>query len=112
MPGVEAKSARRMAFYVLQQPPSYAEELSRVLTALKERVGSCSICGNITDQDPCSICSDPLRDRGLLCVVETVEDLFSIEHAGVFAGLYQVLGGRVSPLDGETLDDHVLESLL
>ncbi|MDI9388831.1 MAG: recombination mediator RecR [Synergistota bacterium] len=112
MPGVGAKSARRMAFYVLQQPPSYAEELSRVLTALKERVGSCSICGNITDQDPCSICSDPLRDRGLLCVVETVEDLFSIEHAGVFSGLYQVLGGRVSPLDGETLDDHVLESLL
>jgi len=94
MPGVGAKSARRMAFYVLQQPPSFADELARVLAALKERVHNCSICGNITDDDPCSICSDPLRDRKVLCVVETVEDLFSIEHAGVFSGVYQVLGGR------------------
>ncbi len=111
MPGVGAKSARRMAFYVLQQPPSFADELARVLAALKERVHNCSICGNITDDDPCSICSDPLRDRKVLCVVETVEDLFSIEHAGVFSGVYQVLGGRESPLDGETLDGKVLEAL-
>lgn len=100
-----------MAFFVLQQPPSFADELARFLLALKERVHACSVCGNITDDDPCSICSDPLRDRRLLCVVETVEDLFSIEHAGIFAGVYHVLGGRVSPLDGETLDDRVLAGL-
>lgn len=111
MPGVGAKSARRMAFFVLQQPPSFADDLARFLVALKERVHACSVCGNITDDDPCSICSDSLRDHRLLCVVETVEDLFSIEHAGVFAGVYHVLGGRVSPLDGETLDDRVLARL-
>jgi len=112
MPGVGAKSARRMSFYVLQQPPSYADELSRCLSTLKEKVHPCSVCGNITDDDPCAICSDPLRDRKLLCVVETVEDLFSIEHAGVFSGVYHVLGGRISPLDGETLEEDVLRSLV
>lgn len=100
-----------MAFYVLQQPPSFADELARVLVTLKERVHPCPVCGNITDDDPCSICSDPFRERSLLCVVETVEDLFSIEHAGVFSGVYHVLGGRVSPLDGETLDENVLAGL-
>ncbi|NLM70351.1 MAG: recombination protein RecR [Synergistaceae bacterium] len=111
MPNVGSKSARRMAFYVLQQPPSYADELARLLVALKEKIHPCSICGNITDSDPCSICSDPLRDRRSLCVVETIEDLFSIETAGVFSGLYHVLGGRVSPLDGETIDDKRLSDL-
>ncbi len=111
MPGIGAKSARRMAFFVLQQPPSFANELSSQLAVLKERIHSCSVCGNITDCDPCAICSDPLRDRRSICVVETVEDLFSIENAGFFTGVYHVLGGRVSPLDGETLDTNNLVAL-
>ena len=101
-----------MAFYVLQQPPSYADELAECLSKLKERITSCSRCGNITDDDPCSICSDLLRDKKTLCVVETVEDLISIEQAGIFSGVYHVLGGRVSPLDGEDIDETAFGKLL
>lgn len=111
LPGVGAKTARRMAFFILQQPPSFAQELSENLAVLKERIRTCSRCGNITDSDPCAICSDVLRDRKTLCVVETVEDLISIEQAEVFSGVYHVLGGRISPLEGEDLDDETLAKL-
>jgi len=110
-PGIGSKTARRMAFFVLQQPASFSDELSRCLEDLKERIHFCPKCGNITDTDPCRICSDLLRDRKTLCVVETVEDLIAMEQGGVFSGLYHVLGGRVSPLDGEDLDGEVLENL-
>jgi recombination protein RecR len=112
LPGVGAKTARRMAFFVLQQPVSYAEELAACLSGLKDRIFTCSRCGNITDREPCAVCSDLLRDRSTLCVVETVEDLISIEQAGVYSGLYHVLGGRVSPLDGEDLDEECLARLV
>jgi recombination protein RecR len=112
LPGVGAKTARRMAFFVLQQPASYAEELAACLSGLKDRIFTCSRCGNITDREPCGICSDLLRDRKTLCVVETVEDLISIEQSGVYSGLYHVLGGRVSPLDGEDLDEECLDRLV
>lgn len=112
LPGVGAKTARRMAFFVLQQPVSYAEEFAACLSGLKDRIFTCSRCGNITDREPCSVCSDLLRDRSTLCVVETVEDLISIEQAGVYSGLYHVLGGRVSPLDGEDLDEECLAGLV
>jgi recombination protein RecR len=101
-----------MAFFVLQQPVSYAEEFAACLSGLKDRIFTCSRCGNITDREPCSVCSDLLRDRSTLCVVETVEDLISIEQAGVYSGLYHVLGGRVSPLDGEDLDEECLARLV
>lgn len=111
LPGVGNKTARRMAFFVLQQPPSYAGELASCLERLKESIFPCSRCGNITDRDPCSLCTDLLRDRKTLCVVETAEDLISIEQAGVFSGVYHVLGTRVSPLDGEDLDEETLDRL-
>ncbi len=111
LPGVGTKTARRMAFYILQQPPSFAKELADSLSVLQERIHTCSVCGNITDADPCSICSDVLRDRKTLCVVETVEDLMSIEQAGIFSGIYHVLGGRVSPLEGESLEEETLVKL-
>jgi len=101
LPGVGAKTARRMAFFVLQQPPSFAGELADCLARLKDSITT-----------SCSICKDLLRERKTMCVVETVEDLISIEQAAVFSGVYHVLGGRVSPLDGEDLDDEVFRKLI
>ncbi len=78
---------------------------------MKERLHPCPECGNYTEDDPCPVCADPLRDRKVMCVVETAEDLMCLEQASVFNGLYHVLGGRVSPLDGEDLDNRVLDAL-
>ncbi len=111
LPGVGAKTARRMAFFIIQQPASYAEELAAVLSGLRDGILICEECGNITDRQPCGICTDMLRDRKTICAVESVEDLISIEQAGIFTGLYHVLGGRVSPLDGEDLDEESLARL-
>ncbi len=112
LPGVGEKSARRMAFFVFQAPDGYARELADALFSLKDALTVCHICGNLTDRQPCHVCSDPLRDRSILCVVEGIEDLLSIEQAGVYDGLYYVLGGSVSPLDGRDIPSGVLERLL
>jgi recombination protein RecR len=111
-PGIGEKSARRMAFFVLHQSQTYAQELAAALVDLRSRLAPCSACGNMTDTDPCSLCRDSMRDRKTLCVVETAEDLISIEQAGIYFGLYFVLGGRVSPLDGEELSVERLDALL
>ena len=112
-PGVGEKSARRMAFYVLQQGNEYGEELSRAVGELNTRLTTCEKCGNLTEFQPCPICSDPLRDRSLLCVTESLEDLVSIEQSGLYNGLYFVLGLSLSPLeDREKLPAHTLEKLL
>lgn len=110
-PGIGEKSARRMAFCVLQQPESFALAMAESLIEVRRKLHPCAVCGNITDIDPCSICDDPFRDRTLLCVVETAEDLISMEQAGIYNGLYHVLGGKVSPLDDEELDPDKLRSL-
>lgn len=110
-PGVGEKSARRMAFCTLQQPDSFVESMAEALVSIKKNLGNCSVCGNITDTDPCSICTDPFRDRKTICVVESAEDLISMEQAGIFNGLYHVLGGKVSPLDDEQLDPDKLSAL-
>lgn len=110
-PGVGEKSARRMAFCTLQQPDSFVESMAEALVNIKKNLGNCSVCGNITDADPCSICTDPFRDRKIICVVESAEDLISMELAGIFNGLYHVLGGKVSPLDDEQLDPDKLSAL-
>ncbi len=113
LPGVGEKTARRFALYILQQPESFTRELTEALLDLRERAVRCSLCGNITtkDQDPCAICSDPFRDRQTLCVLETVEDMLSFEQSGAYSGLYFILGGRVSPLDGEDLEPERIQAL-
>ncbi|KUK62597.1 MAG: Recombination protein RecR [Synergistales bacterium 58_81] len=102
-PGVGDKTARRFALFLLQQPGEFSDELASTISLVRENTFPCSICGNLTTEDPCPVCSDPFRDRGILCVLENVEDMISIEQAGVFSGLYFILGGRVSPMDGEDL---------
>ncbi|MFA0888803.1 MAG: recombination mediator RecR [Synergistales bacterium] len=111
LPGIGEKSARRIVFFLLAQPEVFTREFSEAVRTLKERLHPCPECGNFTEDDPCPICTDPLRDRKTLCVVETAEDLVCLEQASVFGGVYHVLGGRVSPLDGEDIDVRVLESL-
>ncbi len=110
-PGIGEKSARRMAFYLLQQPAGLTREIAEALVALRESLHPCSLCGNMTEQDPCAICTDPLRDRDVLCVVESPEDLISLEQAGVYSGLFYVLGGRVSPMDDEDIIPEVYQKL-
>ena len=100
-----------MVFYLLRQDPSVVREFGESIASLADSVRHCSCCGAITDVDPCSICSDQMRDRRVLCVVETEEDCVAIEQAGIFNGLYHVLGGRVSPLDDEEIPRDSLERL-
>jgi len=111
LPGVGEKTARRMVFYLLRQEPGQIEEFGRAIIALTENIRRCSICGAITDIDPCPICTDPLRNGKLLCIVESEEDCVAMEQAGIFNGIYHVLGGRLSPLDDEEIPEESIERL-
>jgi len=111
-PGIGNKSARRMAFFLLKQDESFLRAMGSVIAELKDNLVRCGACGNMSDSDPCPICSDALRDRSTLCVVESVEDLASFEQAGVYNGLYHVLDGRVSPLDDQDLNEECVAFLL
>jgi recombination protein RecR len=112
LPGVGEKTAQRLAFHVLKSPPEYARELAEALLALEQDVRLCSICCNLTAQDPCAICKDPQRDARLLCVVESVPDLLAVERTHEFRGRYHVLHGALSPLDGIGPDQLKLKELL
>ena len=105
LPSIGRKTALRLTFHLLKQPPEQARRLATALAALVERVRRCSVCANLTEEDPCAICRDPRRDRGLICVVEEASDIAAIERTGEFRGLYHVLGGRLSPLDGVGPED-------
>ncbi len=100
LPGVGRKSATRLAYFILQDPNDYALKLAEVLQQAKQEVAICSVCGNLSAQQPCRICSDALRDEHTLCVVEHVPDLLAIEASGEFKGQYHVLNGVISPLNG------------
>ena len=111
LPGVGEKTARRMVFYLLRQEPGQIEEFGRAIIALTENIRRCSICGAITDIDPCPICTEPVRKGKLLCIVESEEDCVAMEQAGIFNGIYHVLGGRLSPLDDEEIPEESIERL-
>ncbi|MDR2529499.1 MAG: recombination mediator RecR [Synergistaceae bacterium] len=111
-PGVGNKSARRMAFFLLRQDEGFLRALGDAIAGLKDSLCTCEECGNISDSDPCPICRDLMRDHSTLCVVESVDDLASFEQAGIYNGLYHVLGGRVSPLDDQELGGESVDFLL
>jgi recombination protein RecR len=111
-PGIGNKSARRMAFFLLRQEESFLRAMGNTIAELKDNLFTCGECGNISDSDPCPICRDMLRDRSVLCVVESIDDLASFEQAGVYNGLYHVLGGRVSPLEDQELGEECIDFLL
>ncbi|PLX44491.1 MAG: recombination protein RecR [Deltaproteobacteria bacterium] len=100
LPGVGEKTATRLAMHVLTAPTERAEALARALTEVKERIIPCGECHQLTEDSPCSVCASARRDRTILCVVEDQVSLISIENSGNFNGLYHVLGGRLSPMDG------------
>jgi recombination protein RecR len=112
LPGVGEKTATRLAFHVLKAPPSYAEELARAITDVKQRLRPCSVCCHLTEHDPCALCSDPRRDGAQLCVVALPQDLMAIERTGSFRGRYHVLHGVLSPLDGVGPDELRIKPLL
>ncbi len=111
-PGLGSRSARRIVFYLLKQDERELKQIGGLIANLKEDLKTCSECGNISNQDPCPICSDPLRDRKTLCIVEDLESLSAFEQAKIYNGIYHVLGGRISPLDGEELSDDSTKFLL
>jgi len=112
MPGIGPKSAQRLAFYILNTSADEVKKLLTALLAAKKNVKYCSVCHNLTDHDPCQICSDKSRDLEIICVVEEPKDLMAIERSKRFRGRYHVLGGSVSPLDGKGPEKLKLDGLL
>ena len=112
LPGIGAKSAQRLAFHVLRTPREDAERLCDAIRDVKDRVTYCSTCNNITDTDPCAFCSSDARDRPIICVVEEPQNVSAIEKTREFKGLYHVLMGALSPLQGVGPDDLKIKGLL
>ena len=105
LPGIGPKSAQRIAFHLLAAESADVERLASTLTRVKRDVRFCSICGNVAEAEQCRICTDPRRDRSLLCVVEEPKDVIAVERTREFRGRYHVLGGAISPIDGVGPDD-------
>jgi recombination protein RecR len=105
LPGIGRKTAQRMAFYILKLRRDEALKLSQAILDVKDKVKYCSVCFNITEEDPCNICRDTKRDRSIICVVEEPKDVLALEKTNQYRGLYHVLGGVLSPLDGIGPDD-------
>lgn len=112
LPGIGRKSAQRHVFYLLKQSDDEIRQLADALLELKSKVIHCSICFNITEVDPCRICTSEKRDRSIICVVEEANDVLALEKTSEFHGLYHVLGGALSPLDGIGPDDLRVKELL
>jgi len=112
LPGIGRRTAQRLAFHLLSARPEEALELARAIEDVKARVRFCRDCGNLTEEELCEVCADARRDRSLICVVEQPVDVVSIERTGEFKGLYHVLGGALSPLDGVEPGDLRIDGLI
>jgi recombination protein RecR len=113
LPGIGRRSAERLAFHVLRCPPEEALALARAIEDVRRKAVRCSACFNVAESDPCHICSDPRRDRSLLCVVEEPKDVLAIEAGGdLYHGLYHVLMGRLAPLEGVEAKDLTVDALV
>ncbi len=105
LPAVGPRSAERMALYLVQSPREQSMELAEAIGEARERTRLCSVCGGLTDTDPCKFCTDDRRDASVLCVVEQAVDILSIEKSGTYRGQFHVLGGKIAPLDGVGPED-------
>ena len=112
LPGIGPKSAQRIAFHILQTESFDVSRLAEVLTDVRDKVRFCEVCGNVTEQERCTICRDPRRSAETICVVEEAKDVAAIERTREFRGLYHVLGGAISPIDGIGPDDLRIRQLL
>jgi recombination protein RecR len=112
LPGIGRKTAQRLALHILKQPREEVVKMAKALVNVKDRIRYCSSCWNITEVDPCPICSSAKRERSLICVVEEPNDVMAVEKTNEFRGLYHVLGGSLSPLEGIGPDDLKIRELL
>lgn len=112
LPGIGMRSAERIAFHLLKQNPQEAMKLAEAIRDVKTRIRHCSVCYNLTEQDPCGICTDPSRDQGLVCIVEQPKDLIALEATGLYKGAYHVLLGRIAPLEDSEPGDLTIEPLM
>lgn len=112
LPGIGPKSAQRITFHILQTQNFDVTRLAELLTTVRERIKFCDVCGNVTEDERCAICRDPKRDPSIICVVEEPKDVVAIERTRQFRGLYHVLGGAISPIDGVGPDDLNITSLM
>jgi recombination protein RecR len=112
LPGIGRRTAQRLAFHILSERPEEALELARAIEEVKARVRFCRECGNLTEEELCDVCADGRRDRSVICVVEQPVDVVSVERTGEYRGLYHVLGGALSPLDGVEPSDLRIDGLV
>jgi recombination protein RecR len=105
LPGIGPRSAERLALHLVQSDSNSVKHLAQTLVEARERIHICSVCGGLTEADPCALCSDPRRDPSMICLVEQPVDIFTMEKSGTFRGAYHVLGGKISPLNGVGPDD-------
>lgn len=112
LPTIGPKTAQRLAFYIVKSPKDKVQSLADALLEVKEKIRYCTICGNLTDDDPCAICSDERRDRSVICVVHGPQDVLAMERTREFKGLYHVLNGAISPMDGIGPDQLRIKELL
>jgi len=112
LPGIGRKSAARIAFHLLKSDEQYVSMLTDRIASLRQRIRFCSVCGSFTEDDPCPVCSSPVRDKTIICVVEQAQDVLTIEASREYRGVYHVLGALISPLDGIGPDALRLDRLL
>jgi len=112
LPGIGPKSAQRLAYYLLRAPEEQAKLLADAILSIKQKTRLCSICFNVTDADPCSICRSNQRDRTKICIVEQPQDILALEHTRIYTGLYHVLHGAISPTEGVGADDIRIKELM
>ncbi|MDI3534065.1 MAG: recombination protein RecR [Thermosediminibacterales bacterium] len=112
LPGIGPKTAQRLAFHILSIPENKAKRLAQAIINAKQKIVYCSVCGNLTDTDPCKICSAANRDRSIICIVEDPRDVFAMEKTREYKGLYHILHGAISPMEGIGPDDIRIKELL
>lgn len=112
LPGIGKRTALRLALYLLKQPEEQSDSLAKAIVNFRKEIKQCRVCHNISDKDVCDICADPARQHNLVCVVEDVRDVMAIENTGEYKGVYHVLGGVISPIEGVSPSDLSIDSLL
>ncbi len=112
LPGIGPKSAQRLAYYLLRAPEEQARQLAEAVLSVRQKTKLCSVCLNITDSDPCTICDSEQRDHSKICIVEQPQDILALEHTGIYSGLYHVLHGAISPTEGVGADNVRIKELM
>ncbi|MGA2264914.1 MAG: recombination mediator RecR [Phycisphaerae bacterium] len=112
LPGIGARTAERLAFYLLKSTPQEAMALADAIRDVKQRVRPCKTCFNLAEGELCAVCADPRRDKSILCVVEQPKDVLALESTGAYRGVYHVLGGHIAPLEGSEAEDLTIEPLV